>query len=63
MIESKRRDKENSPKMRIFSLTKINSGPEDEEEIEEAVECGTRSINNNNTNNTSDFIVFETQYC
>ena len=61
MIESKRREKENSPKIRIFSLTKINSGPE-EEEIEEAKECGTRSINDNNINNTFDFIVFATQY-
>ena len=61
MIESKRRDKENSPKIRIFSLTKINSGPEEEkQEIEEAKECGTRSINNNNISDTLDFIVFAT---
>ena len=40
---------------------KINSGPEEDvEEIEEAEECGTRSINNNNINNTFDFIVFAT---
>ena len=42
--------------MRIFSLTKIDPGPEEEQEIEEAEECGTRSINNNNT---LDFIVLQ----
>ena len=47
--------------MMIFSLTKIYSGPEeDEEAIEEAEECGARSINNNNINKTFDFIVFAT---
>ena len=61
MIKRRRR-KENSPKMRIFSLIKINSGPEEDvEAIEEAEECGTRSINNNNNiNKTFDFIVFAT---
>ena len=50
--------------MRIFSLTKIESGPEEDvEAIEEAEECGDRCSNDNNTNNTFDFIVFETQYC
>ena len=69
MIESKRREKENSPKIRIFSLTKINSGPEEdvEEIVTEAEECGTMSINDNNINKTFDFIVFffnlSQQYC
>ena len=53
--------KNNSPKMRIFSLSKINSVPEaQEEEIKEEEECGTMSINNNNINNMFDFIVFTT---
>ena len=43
--------------MRIFSLTKINSGPECVGEIEEAEECCARHINNNNINNTFDFIL------
>ena len=61
MVESKTRRKENSPKMRTFSLTKINSGPEEDvEEIEEAEECGTRSININNINSTFDFILWAT---
>ena len=47
--------------MRIFSLSKINPGPEEvDEEIEEAEQFDTRSINNNNINNTFDFIVFAT---
>ena len=46
--------------MRIFSLTKIDSGPE-KQEIEEAEECGTRSINDNNINNTFDFIVLQSE--
>ena len=53
--------KNNSPKMRIFSLSKINSVPEaQEEEIEEEEECGTMSLNNNNIINIFDFIVFTT---
>ena len=45
--------------MRIFSLTKIESGPEEDvEEIKEAENCGTRRIN---TNNTFDFIVSATR--
>ena len=59
MIKRRRR-KENSPKMRIFSLTKIESGPE-KQEIEEAEECGTRSINDNNINKTFDFIVVQSE--
>ena len=46
--------------MRIFSLTKIDSGPE-KQEIEEAEECGTRSINDNNINKTFDFIVSQSE--
>ena len=52
--------KENSPKIRIFSLIKIDSGSE--KQVEEAEECGTRSINDNNINSTFDFIVFATQH-
>ena len=59
-IKRKRGDKENSPKMRIFSLTKIDPGPE-KQEIEEAEECGTRSINDNNINKTFDFIVLQSE--
>ena len=44
--------------MRIFSLTKIDPGPEEVEEINEAEECDTRRIN---TNNTFDFIVSATR--
>ena len=44
--------------MRIFSLTKIESGPE-KQEIEEAEECGARRVNDNNINNSFDFIVSE----
>ena len=52
--------KDNLPKMMIFSRTKINSGPEeDEEAIEEAEDCGTRRINNNNINKTFDVIVLQ----
>ena len=47
--------------MRVFSLTKINSVPEEEEEeTEEAEDCDTRSINDNNISETFDFIVFAT---
>ena len=45
--------------MRIFSLAKIDPGPEEVEEIKEAEECGTMKIN---TNNTFDFIVFATKW-
>ena len=48
--------------MRIFSLTRINSVPQEEdvEEIEEAEECDTRSVNSNNNNNTFEFILWAT---
>ena len=48
--------------MKIFSLTKINSWPEEEdvEAIEEAEECGARRIKDNNINNTFDFILWAT---
>ena len=48
--------------MRIFSLTNINSGLEEEEEVEEAEECGTMTINDNNINNIFDIKVFSTEH-
>ena len=47
--------KENSPKMRIFILTKIDSGPEKQVEAEV---WGTIKITNKTDNNILDFILF-----
>ena len=43
----------------VFSLVKINTGPEQKEEAEEAEECDTMSINDHITKNTFDFIFLQ----
>ena len=63
VIDSKRRRKENSPNMKIFSLARIDTGSDEEEkeEIGEAEECDARSINDHNIKITFDFIFCATQ--
>ena len=45
--------------MMVFSVVKINPGPEEEEEVEEAEQCDTMSINDHNASNTFDFIFLQ----